>query len=143
MNFKRQQRSKRLHLPEVSLTPLIDTALTLLIIFMITTPMIQDSIRLSLPETKNAKAQAAQAQLSKEPTIIAISKDGKIYLNDKPIDVKNLKKSIKQKIDNSKDKAVTVKGDKEVLFDRIIQVVDEIQGIEGVTSVNLATKHIN
>lgn len=139
MNFKRN-RSRRIQLPEVSLTPLIDTALTLLIIFMITTPVIQDSIRLNLPETKNN--HAGSPQLTKEPTVLSISPDG-IFLNDKKITLSQLRLEVKKKVDRSVDKNVIVRGDKGVVFDKIIQVVDELQTVEGVQRVDLATKHSN
>jgi len=139
MEFKRT-RSKRSQINDISLTPLIDTVLTLLVIFMITTPIIQDSIKLNLPETKNTHAGAPQ--LSDEPIVISISKDG-IFLNDKKTTISKLNKEIKEKIKLTKDKNVIVRGDKSVMFEKITEVVDEIQSIEGVHSVSLATKHIN
>lgn len=138
MNFQRK-RSKRSQLQDISMTPLIDTALTLLIIFMITTPIIQDSIRLNLPETKN---QHGGSKLSDEPTIISITKEG-VFLNDRKLNITKLKEEIKRKVSISKDKNVVVRGDKDVIFDKVIKVVDEISAVEGVTGVNLATKYIN
>lgn len=139
MNFRRK-RSKRLELPEISLTPLIDTALTLLIIFIITTPVLQDSIRLSLPETKNAKAEQ---NLSTEPVIVSVDDKGNVFIGKDQVNFKDLKSKVKQKITLAKDKSVYVKGDKAAIYDKIIQVVDEVQDIDGVQSVNLATKRSN
>lgn len=138
MNFQRK-RSKRVQLQDISMTPLIDTALTLLIIFMITTPIIQDSIRLNLPETKN---QHSSSKLSDEPTVVSITKEG-VFLNERKLNIHRLKEEIKRKISVSKDKNVVVRGDKDVIFDKVIKVVDDISAVEGVTGVNLATKHIN
>lgn len=139
MNFRRK-RSRRLVLPEVTLTPLIDTALTLLIIFIITTPVLQDSIRLSLPETKNAQVDK---NLSNDPIVVSIDKSGTVYVGSEAVTLRDLKNKIKQKLPVSKDKSVYIKGDRDVKYDKIIQVVDEVQAIEGVTSVNLPTKHSN
>lgn len=136
MNFKRK-RSKKLFLPEVSLTPLIDTALTLLIIFMITTPMLQDSIKVSLPETKNQK-NGATAQ--SEQIIISVDKKGKIYLNDKAVDIASLSGLIKEQIKKTKNNIVVVKGDRDIVYNDVIKVVDAVQGIEGVKHVALAAK---
>lgn len=140
MNFRRKRSSRSTALPEVTLTPLIDTALTLLIIFIITTPVLQDSIRLSLPETKNTQVDK---NLSNDPIVVSIDSKGTVFVGSDPVVFKNLKAKVKDKLKLSKDKSVYIKGDKGVIYEKIIQVVDEVQGIEGVTSVNLPTRHSN
>ena len=47
---QRRRRLRRVTLPEISLTPLIDTALVLLVIFMVATPMMRNAIHIDLPE---------------------------------------------------------------------------------------------
>ena len=136
MSFQRK-RSKKLFLPEVSLTPLIDTALTLLIIFMITTPMLQDSIKVSLPETKNQKNGAMQQA---EQVIVTVDKGGKLFINDKPTDIVNLANLVRDKIKQTKNNIVIVKGDRGVVYNDIVKVVDAVQGVEGVKHVALAAK---
>ena len=56
----RRKRKKTASHLDVNLTPLIDMALTLLIIFMVTTPMMQNSIRINLPKG-HAKEGGTQA----------------------------------------------------------------------------------
>jgi biopolymer transport protein ExbD len=136
MNFNRK-RSKKLFLPEVSLTPLIDTALTLLIIFMITTPMLQDSIKVSLPETKNQKGGSMQQV---EQVIITVDKGGKLFMNDKQVAILDLPNLVKEKIKQAKNDVVIVKGDRGVVYNDIVKVVDAVQGVEGVKHVALAAK---
>ncbi|OGB84148.1 hypothetical protein A3F66_03245 [candidate division TM6 bacterium RIFCSPHIGHO2_12_FULL_32_22] len=138
MNFNRK-RSKKLYLPEVSLTPLIDTALTLLIIFMITTPMLQDSIKLSLPETKNQKGGGVSQV---EQIIVSVDKGGKIFLNDKPVKIENLPSLIREKIKQTKNNIVIVKGDRAIVYNDIIKVVDAVQCVEGINHVALAAKRV-
>ena len=138
MNFNRK-RSKKLYLPEVSLTPLIDTALTLLIIFMITTPMLQDSIKLSLPETKNQKGGGVSQV---EQIIVSVDKGGKIFLNDKPVKIENLPNLIREKVKQTKNNIVIVKGDRDIVYNDIIKVVDAVQCVEGINHVALAAKRV-
>jgi len=138
MNFQRRNRSKRLSLPEISLTPLIDTALTLLIIFMITTPMLQDSIKVNLPETKNSKGAS---QTKPEQLIVSIDQKGKIFFNDKETKLADLPRTIAQKIGSTQDNMIVVKGDRDLVYNKIVEVVYALQGLEGVSNVALATKH--
>ena len=69
----RKKRVRRFELPEVSLTPLIDTALTLLVIFMITAPIVQNGIHVQLPQG-NSKEVGNQQEL-----VITVSKDEKMF----------------------------------------------------------------
>ena len=69
----RKRRGRRLQMPEVSLTPLIDTALTLLVIFMITAPMVQYGIKVDLPQGKS-KEVATQQEL-----VVSIHRNGTMY----------------------------------------------------------------
>ncbi len=136
MDFKRKKRS-RVTLPEVSLTPLIDTALTLLIIFMITTPMLQDAIKVSLPETKNPHGTQPKQP---EQLIISIDKKGRIFLDNAETALKDISYKLQKKIGKTRDNIVVVKGDRDLVYDKIVQVVDEIQGVEGIKHVALAAK---
>jgi len=62
-------------MPHVSLTPLIDVALTLLIIFMITAPMVQNGIKIDLPQG-NSKEVGSQQEL-----VVSMRRDGKMFFN--------------------------------------------------------------
>lgn len=79
MRSLRNRRKKTITLPEITLTPLIDTALTLLIIFMVTTPMIQHSLKVKLPQGGNAQQAGSKAK----PFTVTITKDNEIFVNDK------------------------------------------------------------
>ncbi len=133
-----RRKRREVVLPEVSLTPLIDTAFTLLIIFMVTTPMLQNSLKVSLPETKNS----ANSNLSPENVIITIGKNNLILVGDKKVkpDKSNLANFVKTDLIRSRDKIVIIKGDRDVLYDKIIAIVDAVNSIPGVKHVALAAK---
>ena len=59
-SLRRSRRSSSMGIPEITLTPLIDTALTLLIIFMVTSPMINNGIKVDLPQGKVQEIQGIQ-----------------------------------------------------------------------------------
>ncbi|MDR3646122.1 MAG: biopolymer transporter ExbD [Candidatus Babeliales bacterium] len=135
MRFKRRRRL--VALPEVSLTPLIDTALNLLVIFMVATPMLQNSLKINLPEAKNKKDYINAKQQNIE---INIDDKGKVYLNEKEVELKNIIEQVKIALANSKDKIVILKADKSVEYDKVIKVLDLVNSIEGEKYVALATK---
>ena len=76
-NFRSRRGRRSVGLPEVTLTPLIDTALTLLVIFMITTPMMNNVIKINLPSSSVNEGDSKDQQ----ETIVYIDKQGKLYLN--------------------------------------------------------------
>jgi len=132
---KRKKRRHILSVPDVSLTPLIDTALTLLIIFMITAPMMQNSIRVALPE-----GQAKEVEDTSKEIIVTVDKTGNLFVNGTKIDEKDIINQIKLQVADNKDKTVFVEADKAVDYGRVIQVVDQIKVIGGINYVALATK---
>ena len=104
---------------EINITPFTDVVLVLLIIFMITTPMlVQPGIKVKLP-----KAQAAETDDDKTLTI-TIDAAGSVYLDNRRTDIGRLKERMQAKLFSRPDTAVVVKGDKEVKYDTVIQVID-------------------
>jgi biopolymer transport protein ExbD len=120
---------------EVPLTPLIDTALTLLIIFMIASPMMHNAVRVNLPQGKAQDEGAA-----KQPIVVYIDKQEKIYLNDATMGLKELIAQLTPELLERSDGAVYVKADQEVHYGKVIQVVDALKVAGGVRSVGLSTK---
>ncbi len=80
---------------QINVTPFVDVMLVLLVIFMVTAPIIQQGVQVNLPE---AKAGAIAGK--EDPLIISITKKGRIYLNDNPIKLKDLKKKASRNQEN-------------------------------------------
>lgn len=118
---------------EISLTPLIDTALTLLIIFMVATPMIQNAIKVDLP-----KGNAQEEQSSVQELVVYLDKAGRYYCDEKPYDQKQLIEQVAQKVGEKKDQTVFIKADQAVSYGTVIDLVDRIKHIEGVGYVAMA-----
>ncbi|MDR3550130.1 MAG: biopolymer transporter ExbD [Candidatus Babeliales bacterium] len=134
MTIIRRQRKKTAAMHDIPLTPLIDTALTLLIIFMVTTPMMQNAIKVTLPE-----GQAKEAEGSKQEMIVYIDKDGKLFFNGIPVTKSNVAATVKQKIGANSQSTIFVKADQSVSYGLVIQTVDQLK-MAGVRYVALATK---
>ena len=122
-----RRRAKHAPMSEINVTPFVDVMLVLLIIFMVTAPMMATGIPLDLPS-------AAAKQLDtpkKEPLLVSISKDGKIYLGSQdkePIALADLKKKMEAigEQRGGKDDAVQVNGDKGTEYGIISQVIAQI-----------------
>lgn len=133
--LRRKRRSHGSAIPEITLTPLIDTALTLLIIFMVTSPMINNGIKVDLPSGKVQEVQGIQEDL-----IVHVDKQKNLFLNGSPIKKDQFIAQLKKKIGTQKHKTVFVKGDGDVAYKDVINVVEEIKLVGGIDRVALATK---
>lgn len=126
---------------EISLTPLIDTALTLLVIFMITTPMLHNSIKIDLP-----KGAAQEAGKEQQEIVISIDKQEKIYCNNKPVTLETIGQEIKQCLSTignpAQSKRVWVRVDRQQSCSAniLISVIDQIKVVGGVKDVAIATE---
>lgn len=136
--YRTKRRNKTISLPEITLTPLIDTALTLLIIFMVTTPMMKDSLKINLPDVHNP-GEKVEAQNKLE---ILVSKDNRIQVNDQIISNNDLVRKTKDYLKESKDKIIIINGDKDAPYDSIIKILDQINSVEGEKYVALVAKKV-
>lgn len=139
--MSRLRRRKKLEntAVEVSLTPLIDTALTLLIIFMVTTPMLHNAIRVDLPKG-NAQENDNQVQ----EFVVTIDKESNMFFNDRPITLDTLGTVIKDQLAQStgNSKRVWIKIDKANSCDTLIGAIDCIKVIGGIQDVAVLTQKI-
>ena len=133
---RRKRRFKRVALPEVSLTPLIDTALTLLVIFIITVPAIQNGIKVDLPQG-NSKEVGTQQEL-----VVTLNKEGKLYFNSYPIDRRSLVDTVTKAMKTQEDRPVYVRADRTVSYGKVIEIVDELK-VAGVKYVAMSTRSVH
>ncbi|MGZ6250683.1 MAG: ExbD/TolR family protein [Candidatus Chromulinivorax sp.] len=137
MRFNRFRRQrKQITMPEVTLTPLIDTALTLLVIFMVATPIMNNMIKVELP---SSHVDETDSRVQQE-TIVFIDKDQKLFLNDKEMNLDDIIKTLQNMTEQKKIDIVFVKADQAVEYGKVIDVVDSIKMAGGIKYVALATK---
>ena len=74
----RNKRNKRRPMSEINVVPYIDVMLVLLVIFMITTPLLNLGVEVNLP---NADAEPLDSEQNDEPMVVTVLKNGDLYLN--------------------------------------------------------------
>jgi len=116
---------------DINVTPMADIMLVLLIIFMITTPMLQSGITVNLPKAKNP-LDAPEAD-SKEAVVIAVNRDGRLYLAKKQIGEEELYSYLTQKFSGGEiNRTIFLKGDTALQYGRIVEIVNNCRraGVE-------------
>ena len=120
-------------LSEINMIPLIDVALVLLIIFMVITPqMVLNSIQVKLPKSTSASTPPPKI------LTIAVTPEGKIYLNNDPVTLKKLTGEIK-KLPKQQLEGALIYSDRTVPISKVVDVIDQIKAA-GVHNINLTTK---
>ena len=127
-------RQRRALLSEINVTPFVDVMLVLLIIFMVTAPMLKQGINISLPKTKKTQGVTIQ----KDPFILQIKKDQKIYIGDQPIPLEDLKEKLSALFEHKTSKAVYLQADRRISYGKVAQVLGEIKS-SGISNVSLIT----
>lgn len=125
-----------MEIPEVSLTPLIDTALTLLIIFMITAPMMTNVIKVELPSSRTNEGSSHEQQ----EFVVSVDKDKNLYLNAQKMSMDLVIKKLQKEIGKQDNAVVFVQADQGVSYGQVIDVVDTLKTVGGIKYVALATK---
>ena len=138
--YRRQRKS--LSMPEITLTPLIDTALTLLIIFMVTTPMVHNAIKVNLPRghVKEDIGGSQDLCVYVEKADLTRNKGEQLYINGTPIAAKNLIPELRRMVGREHGKMVYIKADRDVKHGTVTEIVDQMKCIEGIAHVALATQ---
>lgn len=136
MMRRRRNSDRKLIMPEISLTPLIDTALTLLVIFMVSTPMLQNAINVDLPKT----AARENNQPKREDLIVYIDSKEKFYLGDKELSEKEIAETLGKRTTKNDPQTVYVRADRSVKHGTVCEFVDRLQYYPGVKNVALATQ---
>jgi len=118
-----QFRPKRFIKPIINIAPLIDVLFLLLIFFMVTSTFIeQPNIKLELPSTEHTETSRT------ERTVLMISRDGELFLQDKLIDNKDLEKALRRVIMDTGEDVLVLKVDKYVPYGDVVDVMDVARG---------------
>ena len=136
MKIKRySQRHNFSTLSEINVTPLLDLAFVLLIIFIITTPLLENSVTLAIPSSAAANAAVDPSKVQ----TVSIDRTEAIRFNNEPVDAATLTARLRTLKAANPDVAVVIRPDRELPVQKLIALMDAVQRAE-ITKVGIATK---
>jgi len=117
---RRGRRGGRKHRPmsEINMTPFIDVMLVLLIIFMVAAPLLTTGVPLDLPQTA-----AAALNVDKQPLIVSIKADGKLFLMDSEVAQADLLPKLQAIAKTGPEERIFVRGDKTVAYGKVADLM--------------------
>jgi len=119
---------------DINITPMLDLAYVLLVIFIIMTTASIQGTKVNLP-----KASAAPSLGKPATRAITVANDGKLFLDTEPVTMQELEQRLQQIKAVTPEFPVVVRGDSATQYQNIIDVLD-LLGRLGITQVGLATK---
>jgi biopolymer transport protein ExbD len=129
------QRQSLSTLSEINVTPLLDLAFVLLIIFMITTPLLESSMNLVIPSSgaKNPPINRSQVQT------VSIDRTDTIRFNNQEVDLEALTDRLTESKAANPDVAIVIRPDRELPVQKLIGLMDAVQRA-GITKVGISTR---
>jgi biopolymer transport protein ExbD len=118
------QQSGHIAMAELNVTPLLDLAFVLLIIFIITTPLLESNVAVELPTGPQHDNQPVDP---KSVRTVSIDRNGQIFLESKPVELPVLEQELTAFRHETPDAAVVVRADKSLRYQQVIDVVDILQ----------------
>lgn len=120
-------------LSEINVTPFVDVVLVLLIIFMLTAPVLQSGIEVSVPKTKVVK------QITEERVTITITKDQEVYVGNDHVRLEELGPLLHKKLPDPQGQSVYVRADENVAFGVFATVMSTVKQA-GITNISIVTE---
>lgn len=127
------QRETGTALSEINMVPFIDVMLVLLVIFMITAPILQSGIDVSVPKTKTVK------ELTEVRMVVTIDRSQNVFLNDKPINIHDLGPTIVKQSHDPQHRAVYLRSDTSIPVGTFVTVLDALKQ-SGIQNVSVVTQ---
>jgi len=129
------QRQSLTSLSEINITPLLDLAFVLLIIFMITTPLLENSMSLIIPSSgaKNPPVTSSQVQT------VSIDRNEAIRFNNQVVDLDSLSVRLAELKRANPDVAVVIRPDRDLPVQKLVTLMDALQRA-GIMKVGIATR---
>src|SRR6266852_7973189 len=132
MAFEPGQRSQMVS--QINVTPLVDVMLVLLVIFMVTAPIIQQGVAVTLPKVK---AEALPGK--EEQFVVSITRGSEIYLNDAKMSPAELTDKLRAISQERPDRQVFIRADDQVPYGEVIRTMAAIKAA-GIENVGMVTE---
>lgn len=122
---------------EINVTPLVDVMLVLLIIFMITTPLMNHRVKVQLPEAVLDK-KPEEKGIKVPPITISVTDAGELFWNDEPITRQVIESKLSVEAQKTPQPTVNIRGDRTTKY-RMVNDVVKIAQAQGMRKVGFVT----
>ena len=122
---------------DINITPMLDLAYVLLVIFIIMTTASVQGMKVDLPKASSTASLAVS-----KTKIISVNNEGQLFIDAVPVSMAELEVRLRDAKSATPDLPVVLKGDRAVQYDRIMQVLDLCSRI-GISSIGLAATRVN
>ena len=123
----------RTTMSEINVTPMVDVMLVLLIIFMVTAPLIQQGVKVNLPNTRAQPVEATEKRL-----VLSVDRQGKIYFGDVEVPPDQLEEKLRSNAKAQADKEIYLHADRDVSYGAVVEVMAAAQRA-GIPAVGMIT----
>lgn len=120
---KFNKRNRLNALTEINVTPLIDLAFALLIIFMIATPLLEQTIPINLP-SESAKPQS---KTDSKVQVLSIDRSGRFYWGNNIVSDSKMSTLLKELAQSENAPILRIRADKQLEYNRVIQLIDLVK----------------
>jgi biopolymer transport protein ExbD len=118
---RHSQKTALVTLSDINITPLLDLAFVLLIIFMITTPLMEQGLRLELPKSQVTDASPEKNDLK----MVEVDPSGNYFLETQPVSLSTLQEALAAAFEQNPDLVLVIRGDLGATWGNIYAVLDE------------------
>jgi biopolymer transport protein ExbD/biopolymer transport protein TolR len=134
--FSSNTGQTRSSLADINITPLVDVVLVLLVIFMITEPVLQSGIEVSVPKTRTVR------EITEQRTVVTIDRDQQVFVDDKPVNVHDLPQLLQQPGVETSKRVIYLRADERVPFGAFASVMDAVKQA-GITNISIVTRPLD
>jgi biopolymer transport protein TolR len=120
-------------LSEINVTPLVDVVLVLLIIFMVTTPMLQRGTDVQLPTAKVSEVK------QEERITLTVTRDNRIFVNNEQVPREGLEARLRALAGSGRERVLYFRGDARIAYGLVIDVMDAVKA-SGIETVGMITE---
>ncbi|MCL5043783.1 MAG: protein TolR [Deltaproteobacteria bacterium] len=119
---------------QINVTPLVDVMLVLLVIFMVTAPILQQGVEVSVPRVRAGPLHGQEQQF-----VVSVTRQGSVYLNDTRLDLEQLRQKLAAIAVERPDRQVFIRADELVPYGTVIRVMAALKAA-GVRNVGMITE---